>query len=90
FIAGDVTLPFLTLRDTVSQDKRRELENLLQSEIDRDSLTKIREMFINSGAADLTRKTALSYVDHAKQRLVQLENSDYKRSLNYLADYVTQ
>ncbi|MHC4192902.1 MAG: polyprenyl synthetase family protein [Planctomycetota bacterium] len=90
FIAGDVTLPFLTLRDIVSRDKRQELENLLQSRIDRDSLAKIRRMFINSGAADLTRKTALSYVDRAKQKLAELENSDYKRSLNHLADYITQ
>jgi octaprenyl-diphosphate synthase len=90
FIAGDVTLPFLTLRDIVSRDKRQELENLLQSKIDRDSLAKIRRMFINSGAADLTRKTALSYVDRAKQKLAELENSDYKRSLNHLADYITQ
>lgn len=89
-IAGDVTLPFLTLRDVVSQDKRQELENLLQSEVDRDSLTKIREMFINSGAADLTRRTALSYANRAKQKLAELENSDYKRSLNHLADYITQ
>jgi geranylgeranyl pyrophosphate synthase len=90
FIAGDVTLPFLTLRDIVSQDKREELQNLLQSEIDRDSLAKIRKMFINSGAADLTKRTALSYVDRAKQKLAELENSDYKRSLNHLADYITQ
>jgi geranylgeranyl pyrophosphate synthase len=88
-IVGDMTLPLLTLLDAISQANRKELENLLESRIDQDSLRKIRTMFVNSDAADLTRKTALSYIDRAKHRLDELKNSDYKKGLNYLADYIT-
>jgi len=89
-IVGDMTLPLLTLFDIANRAKREELKDILESRIDQDSLTKIRAMFVNSGAADLTRKTASSYIDRAKQKLDELENSDYKKSLNYLADYITQ
>lgn len=89
-IVGDMTLPLLTLLDVISLSKRGELENLLESRMNQDSLRKIRAMFVSSDAADLTRKTALSYIDRAKHRLDELKDSDYKKSLNYLADYITQ
>ncbi|MHC4659109.1 MAG: polyprenyl synthetase family protein [Planctomycetota bacterium] len=89
-IMGDMTLPLLILFDIASRTKREELKDILESRIDQDSLTKIRTMFVNLDAADLTRKTASSYTDRAKQELGELENSDYKKSLNYLANYITQ
>lgn len=87
---GDMTLPLLTLLDVVGEARREELKNLFESRIDQSSLRKIRTMFVNSDAADLTKKTASSYIDRAKQTLDELENSDYKKSLNYLADYIAQ
>jgi geranylgeranyl pyrophosphate synthase len=89
-VMGDVTLPLLNLFDIISQDGRKELESMLKLKAARSSLRKIREMFINSGAADFTRKTASSFIDRAKYRLDELENSDYKESLSQLADYITQ
>ena len=89
-ITGDITLPLLTLLDVISQAGKKDLKNMLESKIDRDSVRKIRTMFVNSDAGDLTRKTALSYIDRAKQILDKVENSDYKKSLNCLADYITQ
>jgi octaprenyl-diphosphate synthase len=89
-IAGDMTLPLLTLLNVAGRIDREELESLLESKIDQDSLARIRMMFVDSGAADSTKRTASSYVDQAKQELDELEDSDYKRSLNCLADYITQ
>jgi octaprenyl-diphosphate synthase len=89
-IAGDITLPLLNLLDVTSQTEREELKNILRASIDRRSLRKIRTMFVNSKAVDLTQKTALSYIARAKGRLDELENSDYKRSLGCLADYISQ
>ena len=89
-LAGDITLPLLTLLDVISQARREELKNMLESRIDQNSLKKIRTMFVNSGTVDLTRKTASSYIDLAKHKLDELENSDYRKSLSYLADYITQ
>jgi len=89
-LVGDMTLPLLTLLDVISQARREELKNMLGSRIDRSNLRQIRTMFVNSNAADLTKKTASFYIDRAKHRLDELENSDYKKSLDYLADYITQ
>ncbi|MHC4174386.1 MAG: polyprenyl synthetase family protein, partial [Planctomycetota bacterium] len=89
-LAGDITLPLLTLLDVIGQARSQELKNMLESRVDQDSLRKMRTMFVNSDAADLTRKTASSYIDMAKHKLDELENSDYRKSLSYLADYINQ
>ena len=46
-------------------------------------------MFMDSGAAELTRKKALSYIECAKEKLGVLCESDYRQSLFLLADHVT-
>jgi geranylgeranyl pyrophosphate synthase len=89
-IAGDVTLPLLILLDVIGEARKEELKNVFASRIDESSLRKIRTMFANSGAMGLTQKTALSYIDRAKHRLNELENSDYRKSLICLADYITE
>ena len=89
-LSGDVTLPLLTLLDVISGAGREELKDMLGSRIDQSGLRKIRTMFVNSDAADLTRKTVASYIGRAKHRLDELENSDYKESLNHLTDYIIQ
>ncbi len=89
-IAGDVTLPLLILLDVIGEARKEELKNVFASRIDESSLRKIRPMFANSGAMGLTQKTALSYIDRAKYRLNELENSDYRKSLICLADYITE
>ena len=89
-IAGDMTLPLLNLLDTVGQVGRQKIKSIFASEVNESGLKKIRKIFVNSDALSLTRKTALYYIDRAKQGLDELENSDYKRSLNRLTDYITQ
>jgi geranylgeranyl pyrophosphate synthase len=89
-VVGDMTLPLLALHDVVGRAQREELEKLLGSRIDHDSVRRIREMFVNSDALDSTRKTAASYIDRAKDRLRSLENSDYRNSLTCLADHIAE
>ena len=88
--AGDMTLPLLNLLDVVGQTARQEVISILESKIDKSSLTKIRKMFVSSDALGLTGKTALYFIDRAKHGLNELENSNYKRSLYCLTDYVTK
>ncbi len=88
--AGDMTLPLLNLLDVVDQTERREIKKILKSKIDKNRLKKIRKMFVSSNALSLTQKTALYYINQAKCGLDELENSDYKRSLNDLTDYIAQ
>jgi geranylgeranyl pyrophosphate synthase len=89
-IVGDMTLPLLTLFDVISQAKREELTNVIGSRIDRSNMEKIKRMFVDSYAADLTKKSAFFYIDQANRRLEALADSDYRESLTQLAYYVTQ
>ncbi|MFQ6034370.1 MAG: polyprenyl synthetase family protein [Sedimentisphaerales bacterium] len=89
-VAGDITLPLLTLLDVISPAKREELKNMFQTRVNQDGLRKIRAMFVNSDAVDSTRRIASFYIDRAKRKLNELERSDYSKSLGYLADYITQ
>jgi len=89
-IAGDITLPLLNLFGVVDDVNRKEINRILASKIDENSLKRIRKMFVSSEALRLTQKTALYYIDRAKHGLDKLENSDYKRSLDSLTDYITQ
>jgi geranylgeranyl pyrophosphate synthase len=53
-------------------------------------MEKIKRMFVDSYAADLTKKSAFFYIDQANRRLEALADSDYRESLTQLAYYVTQ
>ena len=86
---GDMTLPLLNLLDVVGPSEKEELKKLLQFTPDKNCLKEIRKMFIETEALSSTQKTALYYIDCAKNRLNGLKNSDYKRSLCHLTDYVT-
>lgn len=88
-LAGDITLPLLNLFENTSRDNRKKISCALK-EADEKTLDEIREMFINSDALDLTRKTALHYIESAQGELNCLENSDYKESLECLTKYIIQ
>jgi geranylgeranyl pyrophosphate synthase len=87
-IAGDMTLPLLDLLDTADKTEKQEIKKMFESKIDQKRLEKIRKMFVNSNAFDMTQQTASFYINQAKCELDELEDSDYKRSLNYLTDYI--
>ncbi len=89
-VAGDMTLPLLNLLDVVGLTERREIDNILDLKIDKNSQRKIRKIFVNSKALGMTQKTVLYYIDQAKHGLDELENSDYKRSLDNLTDYIAE
>jgi geranylgeranyl pyrophosphate synthase len=87
-VAGDMTLPLLDLLDAVGQTEKQEIKRMFESKIDKKRLEKIRKMFVNSNAFSMTRQTALYYINQAKCELDELENSDYKRSLQGLTEYI--
>ena len=89
-VADDITLPLLNLFSALDDTDRKEMKRILALEINEDAVNKIRKMLINSNALNLTQKTALYYVEQAKQRLNELESSDYRRSLNNLTDFIGQ
>ncbi len=87
---GDMTLPLLNLLEVIGPTGRGEIKKILESEIDKHSLEKIRKMLVGTNALDSTQEAALYYIGRAKHELNELKDSDYKRSLDYLTDYITQ
>jgi len=89
-VAGDITLPLLNLLDIASPAEKKRIKKILETEPSSKGTETIRDMFINSGAMETTKKTALDYIDRAKGELGELENSDYKKSLYGLTDYIAE
>lgn len=89
-MAGDITLPLLTLMEVASDSQCAELKRILGGVVDEAGLSKIRELFLNSKAVDLIHETVSFYIGEAKNRLVGLTDSAYKRSLNELAEFITK
>jgi octaprenyl-diphosphate synthase len=86
----EVTLPLMNLLDTVGQAEKARLANILASGPEHADLEGIRKAFISSDAVRKTKEVASHYAECAKQKLTFLDDSDYKVSLNSLADYVIQ
>jgi len=89
-LAGDITLPLLNLLDIASPAEKKRIKNILETDPSSQGTETIREMFLGSGAMETTRKTALDYIGKARGKLGELENSDYKKSLYGLTDYITE
>ena len=86
----EVTLPLMNLLETLDQAEKARLVKVLESGTGHMDLERIRKDFLSSGAAYKTREDALHYVECAKRHLTVVDDSDYKLSLNRLADYVIQ
>lgn len=82
---GELTLPVLNLL-ACSKDKEKVM-NLL-SQQNKDSFHEIRKRFIDSSAFLKTREDVNSYLSRSKKCLQGLEESCFKQSLTFLADYM--
>jgi octaprenyl-diphosphate synthase len=89
-LTGDITLPLLNLLDVASGAEKQKIKTILASSPDSRDAETIREMFLDSGAMETTRKTALGYIGRARSRLKELESSDYRKSLYGLTDYIAE
>lgn len=85
---GEITLPLLNLLESFSKEERRGLIKLIESK-PKDFLSKIKARLLNSDALSRTKKTTSSYLNIAKNKLKALPESDYRRSLLDLADFIS-
>ena len=87
-LAGDVTLPLLALSDSVGQNEREEIKNMLGSSESRGKLERLKTMLAESDALSKTQDIVAAYASGAKKRLDEFHDSVYKESLIRLVDYV--
>jgi len=84
---GEVTLPLLNLLKSSDKNQRSRLKEMLKSK-DGNSLERIREELVDSGAHLYTRRISSSYVNLAKDKLKELKDSEYRRCLLGLGDFI--
>ena len=89
-IAGDVTLPLLSLTDVVGQAERDEIKNMLGSANNKNDLERLRTMLMDSDVLSRTQDVVTYYLAGARRQLNTLADSVYKESLSQLVDYITQ
>ncbi len=86
---GEITLPLLNLLEAVDKAERNRLQGLLRSSR-KNYLKKIRAEILASDAISRTKDTTLSYINSAKKELKVLPDSDYRKSLFELADFIVR
>lgn len=87
FRMAELTLPMLNLLSVGSID-REGLVALLKRRDDKNAFCEIKERFLNSEALDKTKEDARAYIRKAQTELDGLENSEFKRSLMGLGDFL--
>jgi len=85
---GEITLPLLNLLESVPVAKRKALRILLTSKKDKETLRKIKEMLFDSGAVLKTKEVVASYINSAIKKLDIFPDSEYKKGLISLADFI--
>ncbi len=85
---GEFTLPILNLWESIPLEERRELEGLLATIKNKETLERIRQKLFDSGAASKTKNAANSFIISAKQGISFLPGSPYKDSLIGLSDFI--
>lgn len=86
---GEITLPLLNLLESVDKDERDRLRRLLKSNR-KEYLKKMRRQILTPEAVSRTKNAALDYINSAKKNLGVLPDSDYRRSLFDLADFIVK
>lgn len=90
FEAGELTLPILNLLESVPRGQRQKVRKILAKSSCPESFRKIKSMFFDSQAVLKAKNTILSFIALAKDKLDVFPDSEYKKSLFSLADFITR
>ena len=84
---GKMTLPMIHFLRTAPQEHRSLLRSLLQSN-DADKAERIRNLILPSGSIEYARGRAQAFVDRARDALLALPETDARRVLDTMAEFV--
>lgn len=87
-LSRDMTLPLLYVLK--ENQGRKRLLRLDRDGLDTASLGRIRELFHSSGGSTRIEQLGRSYAERAKQELRSIAESDFKKSLCQLADWIAE
>ncbi len=85
-----MTLPLFYSMEKAPEHTRRRIVSTLdrEEELNSSELAEITEIVSRYGGVELTRRRAKEFTVYAKKLLEPVAESEYKKSLNHLADYV--
>ena len=89
-ISGEMTLPLIYLLQNSDESEKKQLKDILRSKGNDADQKELKKIFIESGIDSLIKEKILYYVERSKSKITNFENSDYKNSLNSLADHIAQ
>ena len=86
---GKVTLPLILALERCDRKERELVETVLRDgSYENVTVDSIRALVVKYGGIETTQRRALDYTDAAVEQLSSLPESDYKRALYALADWV--
>lgn len=86
---GRITLPVIFFLRNAQEHEKSHLEGILESgEFDANNIKWIIDILQSYHAFEYARNIAGKYIDMAKEKIVDLPDSEFKRSLLLLGDYV--
>lgn len=91
-VEGKMTLPLYYSIESASSDEQSKINEILAKEQDfsEDELNFIRGIVSKYNGVKKTNDMAESYIDRAKSSISSLTDSDYKKSLDLLAEYIVE
>lgn len=91
-IEGKMTLPLFYSIEKASSSEKVKIDDILSGEEDftDDELSFVRDIVERYNGVRITNDMAEKYVDKAKSSISSLPDSDYKHSLNSLAEYIVE
>ncbi|CAN5616883.1 polyprenyl synthetase family protein [soil metagenome] len=84
---GKMTLPMIHFMDTAPAEHRVLLRSLLERN-DADKAERIRNLILPSHSIEFARDRAKAYVDRARAALAELPDSDARRVMDLMAEFV--
>jgi len=87
---GVLTLPIIRLISLVSENKKSEVFKIFKSSLNQDKLSDLLHLITEYGTVDYALEKARDYTDNARLELSLFPDSEAKRSLELLLDYVLE
>jgi len=82
-----MTLPLIYLLQTIGEEKREEVKNIIKDSVKKSGLKKILRLFETYHIIELSMNKARELIADAKSELSIFPDSPAKRSLFTIADY---
>ncbi|MBW7864302.1 MAG: polyprenyl synthetase family protein [Candidatus Hydrogenedens sp.] len=87
---GKATIPLLYLRESLPEEEQKRLDALAGAPLGAEDITWVRERLENTGSLERAHAVTQGYVERGKLRIMRFPESECRRSMIALLDFVYQ